>query len=79
MGFSGLSSVMQGLFASQEALRITSENVQNSSTEGYVRRVAKFSSTTPTGNISVSVKGVIMRDSYLDSKVWKEKAISTKC
>lgn len=78
MGFSGLNSVMQGMFSSQEALRITSENIQNSSTEGYARRVATFSSTTPSGNIAVSVKGVVMRDSYLDSKVWREKSISTE-
>lgn len=78
MGFSGLNSVMQGIFSSQEALRITSENIQNASTEGYARRVATFNSTTPSGNIAVSVKGVVMRDSYLDSKVWKEKSISTE-
>jgi len=78
MGFAGLNSVMQGIFSSQEALRITSENIQNSSTEGYARRVATFSSTTPSGNIAVSVKGVVMRDSYLDSKVWREKSISTE-
>jgi len=78
MGFSGLSNVMQGLFSSQEALRITSQNIQNASTDGYARRVAKFSSTTPTGNAGVSVSGEVMRDNYLDSKVWNETSISTE-
>lgn len=78
MGFSGLSNVMQGMFASQEALRITSQNIQNASTEGYARRVATFSSTTPSGNAGVSVSGEVMRDNYLDSKVWNETSISTE-
>lgn len=78
MGFSGLSQVTRGLFASQEALRITGENIQNASTTGYARRVATFSSTAPTGNVGVSVSGVVMRDSYLDSKVWIENGITTE-
>lgn len=78
MSFSGLNDVVQGLFASQQALRITGNNIQNASTDGYARRVAKFSSTTPTGNAGVSVKGEVMRDKYLDSKVWNETAISTE-
>jgi len=78
MGFSGISQVMQGLFASQEAIRISGENVQNASTIGYARRVATFSSTAPTGNIGVNVSGVVMRDSYLDSKVWIENGITTE-
>ena len=77
MGFSGMSNVRQGLFASQNAIRITSENIQNASTKGYARRVATFASTSPSGNIGVNVKGVVMRDSYLDSKVWIEKGITT--
>lgn len=78
MGFSGISQVMQGLFASQEAIRISGENVQNASTIGYARRVATFSSTAPTGNVGVNVSGVVMRDSYLDSKVWIENGITTE-
>lgn len=78
MSFSGLSGVIQGLAASQQALRITGNNIQNASTEGYARRVAKFSSTTPTGNAGVTVKGEAMRDKYLDSKVWNETSISTE-
>ena len=78
MGFSGLSNVRQGLFASQDALRMTSENIQHASAEGYARRVVKFSSITSTGNVGISVKGEVMRDSYLDSKVWNETSISTE-
>lgn len=78
MGFSGLSNVRQGLFASQEALRITSENIQNASTKGYARRVATFTSTTPTGNIGISVHGEVMRDKYLDSKVFNETGITAE-
>ena len=78
MGFSGLSQVTQGLFASQEAIRITGENVQNASTKGYARRVATFASVAPTGHIGVNVSGVVMRDSYLDSKVWIENGITTE-
>lgn len=78
MSFSGLSGVIQGLAASQQALRITGNNIQNASTEGYARRVAKFSSTTPTGNAGVTVTGEAMRDKYLDSKVWNETSISTE-
>lgn len=78
MGFSGLSQVMQGLFASQEAIRISGQNIQNAATQGYARRVATFSSTAPTGNIGVNVQGVVMRDNYLDSKVWIENGITTE-
>ena len=78
MGFSGLNQVMQGLFASQEAIRISGENIQNASTAGYARRVATFNATSPTGNVGVYVTGNVMRDSYLDSKVWIESGITSE-
>jgi len=78
MSFSGLNISMRGLFASQSALDITSQNITNTSTPGYVRRVATFKSISDAGVKGVSVAGERMRDSFLDNKVWTQNAITNE-
>jgi len=78
MTFSGLSIATRGLFASQSALNITGQNITNSSTPGYARRVADFTSISTVGVKGVSVEPVRMRDSYLDNKVWSQNSITNE-
>jgi len=78
MSFSGLNISMRGLFASQSALDITSQNIANTSTPGYVRRVATFKSISDAGVKGVSVSGERMRDSFLDNKVWTQNSITSE-
>jgi len=78
MSFSGLNVSMRGLFASQSALDMTSQNITNTSTPGYVRRVANFSSVSKAGIKGVTVEPERMRDSYLDNKVWTQNSITNE-
>lgn len=78
MSFSGLSISMRGLYSSQSALNITSQNISNSSTPGYVRRIAAFSSISKAGTKGVTVSPERMRDTYLDNKVWSQNSISSE-
>ena len=78
MTFSGLNLAMRGLFASQHALNITSQNVMNTSNKGYVRRTAEFTSISTAGIKGVSVAPVRMRDIFLDSKVWNQNSVSNE-
>lgn len=78
MTFSGLNLAMRGLFASQHALNITSQNVMNTSNKGYVRRTAEFTSISTAGIKGVSVAPVRMRDRFLDSKVWNQNSVSNE-
>ena len=78
MSFAGLNVSMRGLFASQSALDISSQNITNTSTPGYVRRVASFTSISKAGIKGVTVSPERMLDSYLDNKVWNQNAITSE-
>lgn len=78
MSFSGIGISMRGVYASRAALNITNENIVNTSTDGYVRRIATFSSVAVNGTRGVTVSATRMRDSYLDTKVVNENSVASE-
>ena len=78
----GFNTAVSGLLASQRALYVTNHNIQNMTTEGYSRQVAKQRATNPMNLPGVGFLGtgteiydvVRMRDSYVDFKYWNESA-----
>lgn len=78
----GFNTAVTGLLASQRALYITNHNIQNMSTEGYSRQVAKQRATNPMNLPGIGFLGtgteiydvVRIRDSYVDFKYWNEHA-----
>lgn len=78
----GFNTAVSGLLASQRALYVTNHNIQNMTTEGYSRQVAKQRATNPMNLPGVGFLGtgteiydvVRMRDSYVDFKYWNENA-----
>lgn len=78
MSFSGLNVSMRGLFASQSAIDVVGQNITNTSTPGYVRRVSQFSSISTAGVKGVTVVPERMRDEYLDNKVWTQNSITNE-
>ncbi|HCC07864.1 MAG TPA: flagellar hook-associated protein FlgK [Clostridiales bacterium] len=72
-----------GLFASQKALSVVSNNISNANTVGYSRQVVKQQATTPmassngrgmtgTGTEILDIKQI--RDLYLDAKYWSQNS-----
>ncbi|HAN10042.1 MAG TPA: flagellar hook-associated protein FlgK [Clostridiales bacterium] len=72
-----------GLFASQKALSVVSNNISNANTAGYSRQVVKQKATTPmssnngrgmtgTGTEIIDIKQI--RDIYLDAKYWSQNS-----
>lgn len=78
----GFNTAVSGLLASQRALYVTNHNIQNMTTEGYSRQVAKQRATNPMNLPGVGFLGTgteiydveRMRDSYVDFKYWNESA-----
>ncbi|WP_077369560.1 flagellar hook-associated protein FlgK [Anaerosalibacter sp. Marseille-P3206] len=78
----GFNTAVSGLLASQRALYITNHNIQNMTTEGYSRQVAKQRATNPMNLPGIGFLGtgteiydvVRIRDSYVDFKYWNENA-----
>ena len=78
----GFNTAVSGLLASQRALYVTNHNIQNMTTEGYSRQVAKQRATNPMNLPGVGFLGtgteiydvVRIRDSYVDFKYWNENA-----
>ncbi|MBP3284129.1 MAG: flagellar hook-associated protein FlgK [Clostridia bacterium] len=85
--FVGLNLSMRGLYASQKALNLTAQNIANSSTEGYTRRVAEFKTfgqdRDRIGDPGFGMGGDFisatrMRDEYLDKKIWNQQSIASE-
>jgi flagellar hook-associated protein 1 FlgK len=73
---SALATAMSGLRANQAALSITSSNIANASTPGYVtEKVNQVEVSNGTGGSSVEVTGVNRQlDMYLQSQLLTEQA-----
>lgn len=85
--FMGLNLALRGLYASQKALELTSENVANSATKGYTRKVAEFKTFGQDregigepgfGMGADYVSSTRMRDKYLDTKIWNQQSIASE-
>lgn len=85
--FMGLNLSMRGLYASQKAMNLTAQNIANSSTTGYTRRVANFKTfgqdREGIGEPGFGMGGDFvtaerMRDSYLDTKIWNQQSIANE-
>ena len=83
--FSGLNTLVRGIYAQQLSLDTVSHNVSNASTEGYSRQRANLSTTLPdtvyggSGSLQVgtgvSTQSVTRaRDSFVDMQYWKENS-----
>lgn len=81
--FLGLSIAARGLYSSQAALAVTTNNISNLNTVGYTRQIANQSAVTPaavynskaivgTGSQVTSISQV--RNAQLDRKYWRENA-----
>jgi len=85
--FMGLNLSMRGLYASQKAMNLTAQNIANSSTAGYTRRVAEFKTfgqdKEGIGEPGFGMGGDFvhptrMRDDYLDTKIWNQQSIASE-
>ena len=85
--FMGLNLSMRGLYASQKAMNLTAQNIANSSTAGYTRRVAQFKTfgqdREGIGEPGFGMGGDFvhptrMRDDYLDTKIWNQQSIASE-
>lgn len=81
--FMGLSIAVRGLYSSQAALAVTTNNISNVNTEGYTRQTVNQSAVTPAAVYNSSaiigsgsqVNSVDqIRDTQLDKKYWRENA-----
>jgi len=81
--FTGLSIAVRGLYSSQAALSVTTNNISNVNTEGYTRQTVNQSAATPAAVYNSSaiigsgsqVNSVDqIRDAQLDKKYWRENA-----
>ncbi len=78
MAFFELNIAMSGLFASQNGLQVTSNNITNTNTVGYSRQVLNQKASIPLNSPGVGMLGTgtntigvsRVRDSYIDSKLW---------
>lgn len=76
--FFELNIAMSGLFAAQQGLSVTSNNISNAATPGYSRQVLSQKASAAlsgqgvgmvgTGVMTTSINRI--RDSYLDRKMW---------
>jgi flagellar hook-associated protein 1 FlgK len=83
--FSGLNTMVRGLYSQQVSLDTVGHNITNSSTDGYSRQRVNLATTNPetvygskgqmqvgTGVDAVSVTRA--RDTFVDQQMWKEVA-----
>lgn len=83
--FSGLNTVVRGIYASQLSLDTVGHNIANANTEGYSRQRVNLATTLPevvyggsgalqvgTGVTSLSVTRA--RDIFMDRQYWKESS-----
>ncbi|HHX61560.1 MAG TPA: flagellar hook-associated protein FlgK, partial [Epulopiscium sp.] len=70
-----------GLFAAQQGLGVTSNNITNSNTPGYSRQVVRQKAGNPLPGAGIGMIGTgvtvtgieRIRNSYLDTKIWSQK------
>lgn len=83
--FSGLNTVVRGVYAQQLSLDTTGHNIANASTDGYSRQRANLSTTMPETvyggfgvlqvGTGVAIESVTRaRDIFIDRQYWKENA-----
>ena len=83
MSFFEINVGAYGLFAAQQGLSVTSNNLTNVNTKGYSRQVLtqKANKALPAAGIGMRGTGVNVtgieriRNSYLDTKIWSQKPI----
>ena len=85
--FSGLNTATRGLYASQIAESVTTNNISNANTEGYSRKTisqtavgpaAIYIKSTDTGSGSEVTSISRTRSALLDQKYWKESGVSSE-
>ncbi len=82
MAFSELNIATSGLFASQQGLSVTANNVSNANTTGYSRQIVGQQAATPLSGFGTGMTGMgvittgvsRVRDSFLDQKIWTQSA-----
>jgi flagellar hook-associated protein 1 FlgK len=83
--FSGLNTLVRGLYAQQLSLDTIGHNISNASTEGYSRQRVNLSTTRPesiAGGVNVMQVGTGVatesvtraRDFFMDLQYWKENS-----
>ncbi len=83
--FSGLNTVVRGLYANQVSLDTVGHNVTNAGTDGYSRQQVGLSASRPENiyggagilqvGTGVTIESVTRaRDEFLDQRYWKENA-----
>lgn len=83
--FSGLNTLVRGIYAQQLSLDTTGHNISNASTEGYSRQRVNLATTLPevvyggSGALQVgtgvSIESVTrVRDTFMDQQMWKESS-----
>jgi flagellar hook-associated protein 1 FlgK len=83
--FSGLNTVVRGVYAQQISLDTVGHNIANASTDGYSRQRANLSTTNPetvyggVGSLQVGTGVAIesvtrARDIFIDRQYWKENS-----
>lgn len=83
--FSGLNTLVRGLYAQQLSLDTVSHNVANAATEGYSRQRVNLSTTLPEtifaahGSLQVGtgvdIQSVVrLRNTFVDQQYWKENS-----
>lgn len=81
--FSGLNTVVRGIYAQQLSLDTVGHNITNANTEGYSRQRVNLSTTMPesvyggVGQVQVGTGVAIesvtrARDTFMDRQYWKE-------
>lgn len=83
--FSGLNTMVNGIYTNRLALNTVGHNISNSNTEGYSRQTANAAATlsstvytlagsSQVGNGSTVTSVVRARDIYADRQFWKENS-----
>lgn len=84
--FSGLYSATTGLYASQAAMSVATNNISNANTDGYSRKTvtqsaigpaAVYISSATTGSGTKITSISRERDALLDAEYWDENSVAT--
>lgn len=86
--FSGLNTMINGIYTNRLGLNTVGHNISNSNTEGYSRQTAKAAATpssevytlagpSQVGNGSTVTSVVRARDTYADRQYWKENSTNS--
>ena len=83
--FSGLNTMVNGIYTNRLGLNTVGHNISNSNTEGYSRQTAHAAATpssevytlagaSQVGNGSTVTSVIRARDIYADRQYWKENS-----